>query len=83
MRVVVGEATAAAAAADGENVDGDGDGERENVYPEGLNAVAKRYYQRVMARGEGVDWEEEREAQRAMGIPDEDEAGDDMRMRML
>lgn len=81
MRVAVGEATAAAAAADGDN--GDGDVERENVYPEGLNAVAKRYYQRVMVRGEGVDWEEEREAQRAMGIPDEDEAGDDMRMRML
>ena len=71
MRVVVGEATAAAtaAAAPGE-VDEEGD--RENVYPEGLNAVAKRYYERVMARGEGVDWDEEREAQRALGIPDED-----------
>lgn len=46
--------------------------DRENVYPEGLNAVAKRYYERVMARGEGVDWDEEREAQRALGIPDED-----------
>jgi hypothetical protein len=82
MRVVVGEATAAAAAQD----EAEGfaeEGEREHVYPEGLNAVAKRYYSRVMARGEGVDWEEEREAQRAMGIPDEDEAGDDMRMRML
>jgi hypothetical protein len=74
MRVAVREATASAA---------DGEGEQENVYPEGLNAVAKRYYQRVMARGEGVDWEEEREAQRALGIPEEEEGGDDMRMRML
>jgi hypothetical protein len=77
MRAAVGEATAAAAQGDEE------EGERENVYPEGLNDVAKRYYERVMARGEGVDWDEEREAQRAMGIPDEDEAGDDMRLRML
>ena len=77
MRAAVGAATAAAAA------QGEEEGERENVYPEGLNAVAKRYYERVMARGEGVDWDEEREAQRAMGIPDEDEAGDDMRLRML
>ena len=70
MRVVVGEATAAAtAAAEGEEGE---EGDRENVYPEGLNAVAKRYYERVMARGEGVDWDEEREAQRALGIPDED-----------
>jgi hypothetical protein len=77
MRAAVGDATAAAAQGDEE------EGERENVYPEGLNDVAKRYYERVMARGEGVDWDEEREAQRAMGIPDEDEAGDDMRLRML
>lgn len=76
IRAAVSEATAASSQ-EGE------EGERENVYPEGLNAVAKRYYERVMGRGEGVDWEEEREAQRAMGIPDEDEAGDDMRMRML
>jgi len=68
MRIVVGEATTAAADARGEA----GEGEQENVYPEGLNAVARRYYARVMARGEGVDWEEEREAQRALGIPDED-----------
>lgn len=78
MRVAVGEATA-----DQGPDDVQGEGERENVYPEGLNAVAKRYYQRVMARGEGVDWEEEREAQRALGIPEEEEGGDEMRMRML
>lgn len=78
MRVAVGEATA-----DQGPDEAQGEGERENVYPEGLNAVAKRYYQRVMARGEGVDWEEEREAQRALGIPEEEEGGDEMRMRML
>jgi hypothetical protein len=78
MRIAVGEATATSAPEGAE-----AEGQRENVYPEGLNAVAKRYYQRVMARGEGVDWEEEREAQRALGIPDEDEGGDEMRMRML
>jgi len=78
MRLAVGEATA-----DQGPDDVRGEGERENVYPEGLNAVAKRYYQRVMARGEGVDWEEEREAQRALGIPEEEEGGDEMRMRML
>lgn len=82
MRVVVGESTNASAAEG--NASGD-EGEREHVYPEFLNSVAKRYYERVMRRGEGVDWEEEREAQRAMGIPDEDAGGDgdEMRMRML
>ncbi|ORX33783.1 hypothetical protein BD324DRAFT_638558 [Kockovaella imperatae] len=54
------------------------------VYPIGLNAVAKRYYERVMERGEGIDWEEEREAQRAMGIGEEEEReGGGMRMGML
>ena len=51
------------------------------IYPPGLNAVAKRYYERVMDRGEGIDWEEEREAQRAMGIGEEEE-GDRGGMRM-
>jgi hypothetical protein len=53
------------------------------VYPTGLNTVAKRYYERVLARGEGIDWEEEREAQRALGVGDEEPEGDGMRMRML
>ena len=54
------------------------------VYPMGLNATAKRYYERVMDRGEGIDWEEEREAQRAMGIGEEEERDrGGMRMGML
>jgi hypothetical protein len=56
------------------------------VLPEGLSDKAKRYYLRVIERGDGIDWEEEREAQRAMGIADEDERQADdegMRMRML
>ena len=54
------------------------------VYPLGLNAVAKRYYERMMDRGEGIDWEEEREAQRAMGIGEEEERDQGgMRMGML
>ena len=57
---------------------------RVRVYPQGLNPIAKRYYERVMERGEGIDWEEEREVQRAMGIADEDEADQGgMRMGML
>jgi hypothetical protein len=85
MRVVVGEATTAAARdTRSDDEEEGGEGARQNVYPEGLNSVAKRYYERVMARGEGVDWEEEREAQRALGIPEEEEGGgDEMRMRML
>lgn len=53
------------------------------VLPQGLNEIAKRYYQRVLARGEGIDWEEEREAQRALGIGEEEADGQGMRMRML
>lgn len=84
MRVVVGELTNISATAAQDNSEG-AEEERQNVYPEGLNDVAQRYYERVMRRGEGVDWEEEREAQRAMGIPDEDAGGDgdEMRMPML
>ncbi|OCF36425.1 hypothetical protein I316_01674 [Kwoniella heveanensis BCC8398] len=51
--------------------------------PDGMSECAKKYYLRVMERGEGIDWEEEREAQRAMGIEDEAEDGDGMRLRML
>lgn len=39
----------------------------ENVLPRGLNEIAQRYYARVLARGEVIDWEEERAAQQAMG----------------
>lgn len=53
------------------------------VFPAGLNHAALRYYRRVLARGEGIDWEEEREAQRAMGIGEAEAEGDGMRMRML
>jgi hypothetical protein len=48
----------------------------ELILPQGLNEVARKYYLRTMERGEGIDWEEEREAQRAMGIGrDEEDAG--------
>lgn len=60
------------------------DGARPHVLPAGLNEAAQKYYARVMARGEGIDWEEEREAQRALGVADEDaDEGDGMRLRML
>lgn len=95
MRVWVGELTDAErpAAQNEGTVAGDvNPDEREDapalppVLPAGLGLRAKKYYERVVARGEGIDWEEEREAQRAMGVADEDEgagAGDGMRMRML
>jgi hypothetical protein len=84
MRAVVAEATSASDDTPEEGSGGEiGDAPRPHVYPQGLNDVAKRYYERVVVRGEGVDWEEEREAQRAMGIPEEEEAGDGMGMRML
>jgi len=59
--------------------------ERPPVLPEGLSGPAKRYYERIIGRGEGIDWEEEREAQRAMGIAEDEDRQDDdgMRMRML
>lgn len=91
MRVWVGELTEAAQPPTEEIPNGEApEGEppaRPPVFPDGLGPRAKKYYERVMARGEGIDWEEEREAQRAMGIADEDEAragqDDGMRMRML
>ncbi|WVR05358.1 hypothetical protein IAU60_002372 [Kwoniella sp. DSM 27419] len=56
----------------------------EAVLPDGLSVLARNYYLRVMERGEGIDWEEEREAQRAMGVGEEDaDEGDGMRLRML
>ncbi|ORY28318.1 hypothetical protein BCR39DRAFT_535499 [Naematelia encephala] len=48
-------------------------GEPLVVLPQGLDVWGKAYYQRVIARGEGIDWEEERDAQRAMGIGEEEE----------
>lgn len=48
----------------------------EPVFPDGISPPARRYYARVARRGDAIDWEEERDAQRAMGIPDEEqEAG--------
>lgn len=59
---------------------------RRAAYPEGLGFAALRYWDRVVSRTENIDWEEERDAQRAMGIPDEDArggGGGDEMMRML
>ncbi|WVQ69850.1 uncharacterized protein L199_008071 [Kwoniella botswanensis] len=100
MRVVVGEnqrqAQAQAAQQDqpeGEGVDEEGRRRRDILanLPTGLSVPARKYYLRVVDRGEGIDWEEEREAQRALGVGEEDGngngngGGDDegMRMRML
>lgn len=47
--------------------------EPQPVLPDGLLSQVKAYYLRVVSREEAIDWEEEREAQRAMGIRDEDE----------
>jgi hypothetical protein len=75
-----------AGAAEGE---GEGEGVEQlpvprHVFPQGLGLAAGKYYVRVMQRGEGIDWEEEREAQRALGVGDEDaDEGDGMRLRML
>lgn len=44
----------------------------ERVFPDGLLSQVKAYYLRVVSRDEQIDWEEERDAQRAMGIRDED-----------
>lgn len=49
---------------------------RPLMLPDGISPAARRYYARVAHRPEGIDWDEERDAQRAMGIPDEErEAG--------
>ncbi|WWC60877.1 uncharacterized protein I303_103453 [Kwoniella dejecticola CBS 10117] len=58
----------------------------EEALPEGISQAARKYYLRVVQSGEGIDWEEEREAQRALGVGDEDEQrgeDDGMRLRML
>lgn len=61
-----------AAQANGENVAADAPQNDfaplpEHVLPRGLSEIARRYYARVLARGEVIDWEEERAAQQAMG----------------
>ncbi|WVO14053.1 hypothetical protein L204_101679 [Cryptococcus depauperatus] len=43
----------------------------EYVLPNRLSEQAKRYYERIIARDETIDWEEEREAQRVMGVREE------------
>lgn len=68
MRVYVGELSATSIS-DIDPTTEEG-GEIQRVFPRGLNRVAKAYYERVMERGEGIDWEEEREAQRALGVVD-------------
>jgi hypothetical protein len=93
MRVWVGELTSAQAADDSPHAEREEDSgtgahdgaqlERPPVFPQGLGAQAKRYYERVLARGEGIDWEEEREAQRAMGVGEEEEQDGGMRFRLL
>ncbi|GMK55110.1 hypothetical protein CspeluHIS016_0201660 [Cutaneotrichosporon spelunceum] len=66
MRAVVEELNAATSVGEGEH----GEGEGEPLLPEGISNVARRYYTRVVAKGESIDWEEEREAQAAMGVFD-------------
>ncbi|WVW82843.1 hypothetical protein I302_104855 [Kwoniella bestiolae CBS 10118] len=101
MRVIVGEnqrlSEAARSQQDGgarqeaDENDGLTDEERRRRdlvanLPTGLSQAARKYYLRVVERGEGIDWEEEREAQRALGVGEEDgNGGEDegMRMRML
>ena len=99
IRVWVGELTTARDAEERARQQAEGGGEQAEVVgggaeevpaapvlPEGLSDKAKRYFLRVIERGDGIDWEEEREAQRAMGIADEEDrqAEDEgMRLRML
>lgn len=83
MRILVGELSTPVptdTTESGSGTDQPGPEVQENVspelvLPEGLNEEAKKYYQRVMERGEGIDWEEEREAQRAMGVGEEEGQG--------
>lgn len=79
MRVLVGELNTSPPGVGhvqeggGEDAEVQAEQNVELVLPEGLNEVARKYYLRTMERGEGIDWEEEREAQRAMGIGREEE----------
>lgn len=47
---------------------------RELVFPDSISPAARAYYARIAGTPEAIDWEEERDAQRAMGIPDEEDA---------
>ncbi|BEJ12384.1 hypothetical protein CspHIS471_0208440 [Cutaneotrichosporon sp. HIS471] len=64
MRSVVAEMNVAGDEPDGES--------RPLMLPDGISRHARKYYARVAERTEGIDWDEEREAQRAMGIQDEE-----------
>ena len=69
MRVLVGELSA------NPEVPLEEGQEPRRIYPEGLHPTAKAYYERVMERGEAIDWEEERQAQIALGAVEDAEEG--------
>ncbi|EIW70059.1 hypothetical protein TREMEDRAFT_29901 [Tremella mesenterica DSM 1558] len=73
MRVVVGGVDRSSVSDSNLGLGISGSGMRRHVLPDGLGEAAKRYYERVLQRGEGIDWEEEREAQRALGVGDEED----------
>ena len=77
MRVLVGELSTSAEVPSEEGQD------PPRILPEGLSSAAKAYYERVMERGEGIDWEEEREAQRALGVVQDEPADGGLGLRML
>lgn len=68
IRALVNERRGQTNAAEGESAE-----IQSQWLPDGISPTAKRYYERVIARPESIDWDEEREAQRAMGLPDEEE----------
>ena len=80
MRILVGELSVNA---DVPVVVGNAQQTSARVLPENLTPAAKAYYERVMERGEGIDWEEEREAQRALGVADEEREERPGVLRML
>lgn len=45
--------------------------QRELELPAGLSVPARDYYLRVLSSRDTIDWNEEREAQRAMGVGEE------------
>lgn len=50
--------------------------QREPELPAGLSRPARDYYLRVLSSGDTIDWNEEREAQRAMGVGEEQDERD-------
>lgn len=50
--------------------------QREPELPAGLSGPARDYYLRVLSSGDTIDWNEEREAQRAMGVGEEQDERD-------